>query len=136
MPHPPYQTNGTYWNAVGSLGKQPVFVLASFTEGAATRDMLSQIRSVVPRTCLQCLAISSLAGIDFPRIPILCTECEATGDFFCSHPVDSLQLLSQFPRHAVPRLVPRDKLHPADAYAAKAKQFWHMDECDAKASSS
>jgi len=55
VPHPPYQTNGTYWNAVGSLGK-----------------------------------------------------------------------------HAVPRLVPRDKLHPADAYAAKAKQFWHMDECDAK----
>ena len=55
--------------------------------------------------------------------------------FCCSHPVARLRL-SQVPRHAVPRLVPRDKLHPADAYAAKAKQFWHMDECDAKAWSS
>ncbi|CAE7614832.1 ARSK [Symbiodinium natans] len=52
VPHPPYQTNSTYWNAVGPLGK-----------------------------------------------------------------------------HAMPTLVPRDKLHPADEYAVRSKQFWNLDNC-------
>ena len=55
VPHPPYQTNSTYWNAVGPLGK-----------------------------------------------------------------------------HAIPPLVPRNKLHPADEYAVKSKQFWNLDNCSAE----
>ena len=55
VPHPPYQTNSTYWNAVGPLGK-----------------------------------------------------------------------------HAIPPLVPRNKLHPADEYAVKSKQFWNLDNCSSE----